>query len=101
MKKNNNEDYKKRFSESTDKFNTIYKLTIAASKILNSDLTILKVNQALVELLGYSAKVLEGSKILEYVCPQYKKHWHKLQEALWEKKLPFFKLEACLIKKDK
>jgi two-component system, OmpR family, phosphate regulon sensor histidine kinase PhoR len=95
------EDYKMKFLESRNKFDIIFDLTSAASKILDSDLNIIKVNQALVELLGYSADKLEGTKILDYVCPEYKDHWHHLQEALWKKKLPFFKLEACLIKKDK
>jgi two-component system, OmpR family, phosphate regulon sensor histidine kinase PhoR len=94
-------NYKKKFIESKSKFDTIFSLTSAASKVLNADLTIIKVNQAIVELLGFAAEEIEGSKILDYVCPAYKEHWHNLQEALWEKKLPFFKLEACLVKKDK
>ena len=93
-------NYTKKFIESKDKFDTIFNLTSAASKILNRDLIIIKVNQAVVELLGYPADEIEGSKILDYVCLEYKEHWHHLQEALWEKKLPFFKLEACLVKKD-
>lgn len=93
--------YKKKFIESRDKFDTIFNLTSAASKILNSDLTIIKVNQAVVELLGFPAEEIEGNKILDYVCPEYKERWHNLQEALWKKRLPFFKLEACLIRKDK
>jgi PAS domain S-box-containing protein len=93
-------DYKTRFEECNDKFNRIFTLTSAASKIINSDLTILKVNKAVTELLGYSAEDIEGTKILEYACPEYIKHWHELQEALWSRKLPFFKLEACLFRKD-
>lgn len=94
-------NYKMRFDECNDKFNTIFDLTSAASKIINSDLTILKVNKAVTELLGFSAEEIEGTKILDYACPEYIKHWHELQEALWAKQLPYFKLEACLIRKDK
>lgn len=78
------EDYKTKFLESKNKFDTIFNLTSAASKILDSDLNIIKVNQALVELLGYSADKIEGTQILDYVCPEYKEHWHHLQEALWK-----------------
>lgn len=95
------EDYKKKFSESENKFNTIFKLTSAASKIINSDLTILKVNHALTELLGFTAEEIEGTKILDYACEEYKQHWHDLQEGLWSRELPFFKLDVCLYKKDK
>lgn len=93
--------FRKKFNESNDKFDTIFNLTSAASKILNADLTIIKVNPALVELLGFTATEIEGTKILQYVCPEFNQHWHQLQEALWKEKLPFFKLEVCLIKKDK
>ena len=94
------DDYKTRFLECDDKFNRIFTLTGAASKIINAELTILKVNNAVTELLGYSGQEIEGTKILDYACEQYIEHWHHLQDALWSRKLPFFKLEACLRKKD-
>ena len=90
-----------KLKESKDKFDTIFNLTSAASKVLNADLTIIKVNQALIELLGFPAAEIEGTKIMDYVCPEYKQYWHDLQDALWKKEFPFFKLEACLVKKNK
>jgi PAS domain S-box-containing protein len=93
-------DYKRKYAEAKNKFDIVFNLTSAASKILNADLTILKVNEALIELLGFPATEIEGTKILDYVCPEYRQGWHELQQALWRKNLPFFKLEACLIKKD-
>jgi PAS domain S-box-containing protein len=94
-------DFEKRFQECNDKFDTIFKLTSAASKIIGSDLTILKANDALSELMGYSVEEIEGTKILDHACEEYKQHWHDLQMALWSKKVPFFKLQACLHKKDR
>jgi PAS domain S-box-containing protein len=94
-------DFEKKFLECDNKFDTIFKLTSAASKIIAPDLTILKVNNALAELLGYSAAEIEGTKILEYACEEYKEHWHQLQMELWSKEVPFFKLQVCLYKKDK
>jgi PAS domain S-box-containing protein len=90
-------DYKRKYAEAKNKFDIVFNLTSAASKILNADLTILKVNEALIELLGFPATEIEGTKILDYVCPEYRQGWHELQQALWRKNLPFFKLEACLI----
>jgi PAS domain S-box-containing protein len=94
-------DYQQRSLECNEKFDTIFRLTSAASKIIAPDLTILKVNQAMADLIGYTAEEIEGSRILEYACPEYKVHWHHLQNTLWEKQTPFFELEACLFKKDR
>lgn len=95
------ENYEKRFSECNDKFEDIFKLTSAASKIIAADLTIIRVNKALIDLLGYTAKEIEGTQILDYACPDYIPHWRDLQKAMWQDHQPFFKLEACLYRKDK
>lgn len=94
-------DFEEKFRECDDKFNTIFKLTSTASKIIDQELTILKVNTALVELLGYSAEEIEGTKILEYACEEYKEYWHTLQKELWTNQRPFFKLTVCLYKKNR
>ena len=94
-------NYKQKFEECNNKFNSIFQLTSVASKIINSELTILKVNKALTELLGYSEEEIEGPEFLDYACEEFKKHWHNLQDELWSKKSPFFKLDACLLRKDK
>ncbi|HEY0054924.1 MAG TPA: PAS domain S-box protein [Pedobacter sp.] len=98
---NNIDDFKLRFEECNTKFDTIFKLTSVPSKVICNDLSILKVNKAVTELLGYSAEEIEGTRIVDYACPEYKQHWLDLQIALWERKLPFLKLEACLIRRDK
>jgi PAS domain S-box-containing protein len=98
---NNIDDFKLRFEECDTKFNTIFNLTSVPSKVIGHDLAILKVNKAVTELLGYSAEEIEGTKIVDYACPEYKQHWLDLQIALWERKLPFLKLEACLVRRDK
>jgi len=99
--KNNSIDFKKRFHDCDNKFNTLFDLTSVASKVIGSDLTILRVNDALVELLGYESDEIVGTTILDYACEAYKEHWHDLQEALWLQKVPSFKLQACLHAKDK
>jgi len=102
MKEEGNiKDFQKKFLDCNDKFDTIFELTSAASKIIASDLTIIKVNGALEELLGYEASEIEGTKIMEYACEEYKEHWHKLQSELWSNQVPFFKLQACLYRKDR
>jgi PAS domain S-box-containing protein len=93
-------DYRKRVEECEERFDRIFNLTSAPSKIIDPQLTILRVNQAIVDMLGYSQEEIIGTKILDYACPEYVKHWHDLQEALWSRQLPFFKLDACLFRKD-
>ncbi|ETZ23107.1 PAS domain-containing sensor histidine kinase [Pedobacter sp. V48] len=100
QEKNEPNDFEKRFHECDAKFNTIFDLTSVASKIIRSDLTILKVNKAFCELLGYPPEEIEGTKILDHACKEYIAHWHKLQEELWSTKVPYFKLQACLYRKD-
>ncbi|KQM76978.1 hypothetical protein ASE74_17055 [Pedobacter sp. Leaf216] len=101
QEKKEQNNFEKRFKECDDKFNTIFKLTSVASKIIRSDLTILKVNKALCELLDYPPEEIEGTKILDHACEEYIPHWHRLQEEIWSNQVPFFKLQACLYRKDR
>jgi len=94
-------DFENRFRECDAKFDTIFELTSVASKIIRSDLTILKVNKAFCELLDYSAEEIEGTKILDHACEEHIAHWHHLQEEIWAKQVPFFRLQACLYRKDR
>jgi PAS domain S-box-containing protein len=93
-------EYANKFLECDARFKAIFNLTSAASKIIDSDLTILDVNEALTQLMGYSSEELRGTKILDYACPEDKRHWHELQDAMWHQGKPNFKLDACIIKKD-
>ena len=93
-------NYEDKLNECDERFEAVFQLTTAASKIIDSELRILKVNQALVELLGYSSSELIGTQIMDYACQDDKDHWQKLQKAMWERGQPNFKLDACIIKKD-
>jgi two-component system CheB/CheR fusion protein len=93
-------DYENKFKECDDRFSAIFRLTTAASKIIDSELNILQVNDALTELIGYSSEELIGSRIMDYACEEDKHHWHELQKAMWQDGKPDFKLDACIIKKD-
>ena len=93
-------DYKNKFEECNERFEAIFEYTSAASKIINSDLKILRVNQALVDLLGYTAEEIIGTEIMEYACKDVQHHWKELQHAMWHEGKRRFKLDACLIRKD-
>jgi len=93
-------DYENKFNECDARFDAVFQLTTAASKIIDSDLTILRVNKALTELLGYTSDELVGTKIMDYACEGDKRHWHELQDAMWHKGRPNFQLDACINKKD-
>ncbi|MFD0795466.1 ATP-binding protein [Mucilaginibacter litoreus] len=93
-------DFENKFSECKAGFDAIFQLTTAASKIIDSNLKILKVNRALTELLGYSDNELVGTRIMDYACEEDKQHWHELQDAMWHQGKPNFQLDACIKKKD-
>lgn len=94
-------DYQHQFKDCEARFEAIFGLTTAASKIIDSDLTILKVNQALTELLGYRSDELVGTQIMDHAFEEDKPHWEALQHAMWHEGKPNFKLDARLWKKDK
>lgn len=93
-------NYEDKFNECDDRFSAIFNLTTAASKIIDSELTILKVNQALTELMGYTAEEIIGTQIMDYACQEDKHHWHELQKAMWKDGKADFKLDACIVRKD-
>jgi PAS domain S-box-containing protein len=94
-------DLEELYQDCTNRFSSIFNLTSTATKIINKDLTILKLNKSLTDFLGYTAEEIEGTKIMDYACQEYKAHWSDLQKAMWEDGKPFFKLDACIVKKDK
>ena len=98
--KTGNTNYGHKFNECEARHDAVFRLTTAASKIIDSELTILKVNHALVELMGYSAQELEGTQIMDYACEDFKAHWKQLQRAMWNEGKPDFKLDACIVRKD-
>ena len=93
-------DFEKKFKECNDRYEAAFHLTSAASKIIDSNLTILKVNRALTELMGYPEHELLGTQIMDHACGESKQHWRELQKAMWDKGQPYFKLDACIIRKN-
>ena len=63
----------KRYEVSQERFRTIFEQSKLGSKIIAPDLTIIQANKALQEMLGYSEKEIEGTKITDYAHPDYKK----------------------------
>jgi PAS domain S-box-containing protein len=87
--------------ESQTRFKTVFENSRLGNKIISSDLKILEINLALVNLLGYAEKEdLIGKAILDYAPEQCHKDWKLLQGKLWQKSMPSFSLETCLIRKD-
>jgi len=90
------EDYKAKYIQSEDRFRTIFSLTSAATKIIDENLVIIEVNDALTDLLGYTRAEICGKKIMDFACKQHIASWENLQHEMWFRGKPFFKLEACL-----
>src|ERR1700733_2012447 len=81
-------------TDDRDRFRTIFESSRLANKIISPDLSILQVNQAFIDLLGYDTKEeIVGTHILDYSPPADHKKWRELQRTLWEKETPFFSLE--------
>ncbi|WP_411274885.1 ATP-binding protein [Daejeonella sp.] len=94
-------DEQSEYLDSQARFRTVFESSRLGNKIISSDLTIIEINPALVELLGYDSKdELIGTKILDFSPYEHHQHWQSLQENLWNKSSPSFKLETCLKKKD-
>jgi len=92
---------KREYLESNDRFSAIFELSRLGNKIINRDLTILQVNQALVILLGFENKdEIVGTKIFDYAPIDRRADWKFLQEKLWANLTPSFSLETCLVRKD-
>lgn len=95
------DNQKLKASDHQDRFRNIFEYSKLSNKIISSDFKILQVNPAMVSLLGYTKKEdIVGTRILDYSPPGHHAHWKLLQEHLWEKEMPSFTLETCLIKKD-
>lgn len=83
------------------RFKTIFEKSQLGNKILGEDLSILEVNEAFINLLGYDNKNdIINRRVIEFAHPDFIKHWHDLQIALWQEKIPTFSLDTCLFKKD-
>jgi two-component system, OmpR family, sensor histidine kinase VicK len=94
--------FKERYKQSQVRFRTIFEQSKLGNKILNGDLDILEANEAMISMLGYSSKKdILNRKITEFSHPDFVDHWHKLQVALWQKKIPSFVIDTCLVRKDR
>ncbi|HEY0899571.1 MAG TPA: PAS domain-containing sensor histidine kinase [Sphingobacteriaceae bacterium] len=88
------------YKESQIRFRTVFEHSTLGNKIISSDLKIIQVNQALLDMLGYSKEELIGSHILDFAHPAFKNDWFLLQQQLWQRQRPSFRLETCLQRKD-
>ncbi len=90
-----------RHNRSQRRFKTIFEESQLGNKILTQDLSIIEVNEAFINLLGYdNAQDIINRKVIEFAHPDFIKPWHELQVALWQEKIPAFSLDTCLLKKD-
>lgn len=62
------------YQESQARFGTLFEQSRLGNKSIAPDLCIMKVNQALVAMLGYAKSEIEGTRIVEYARANYVKH---------------------------
>jgi two-component system sensor histidine kinase VicK len=89
------------YNQSQNRFEAIFKQSSLGNKIINKDLQIIKVNEALIQLLGYSENELIGSRITDFAHPDYVADWIAVQHRLWALKQPSFSIDTCIVKKNK
>ena len=89
------------YKNSHNKFKTVFEQSSLGHKFIDSNLRIIKVNKALVKLLGYSKKELLGSRITDIVVPEFAQSWKELQYQLWTNNSRSFSIDTCIFKKDK
>ena len=90
----------KRETDRLAPFESVFEQSILGNKIIAPDLSIIQVNKALEQMLGYSQEELIGSKITAFSHPDFIHQWQELRAHLWSKQIPAFQIEACLIRKD-
>ncbi len=88
-------------TDEQSRFEIIFDRSALGNKIIDEDLRIIKVNKALLLLLGYDEKTLLGSSIIDFVHPDYLESWNTLRDELWNRRKPSFSIDTCLLKKDK
>jgi PAS domain S-box-containing protein len=86
---------------SQHRFRTIFEEAAVGMKIISSDLKIIKVNNSLVKLLGYTEQELIGSRITDIAHPDFVEHWKRLQHELWNEAKTSFSIDTCITKKNK
>jgi two-component system sensor histidine kinase VicK len=88
-----------RHEQAQARFRTVFEHSPLGQKIIDSDLTILQANPAVVAMLGLTHTAdLVGRKILDFAHPDYRADWHQLQGQLWAHETPFFVLETQLVR---
>lgn len=83
------------------RFQTVFDNSPLGQKIIGSDLVIREVNPAMLAMLGMRHTTdLVGRKIMEFTHPNFQATWHALQRRLWQRAMPHFTLETCLVRPD-
>lgn len=88
------------YQKSQNRFKIIFEQSRLGNKIINEDLRIIKVNNALINILGYAQEEMLGKRITDFSLGNFKSDWKKLQHTLWTTKMSSFSIDTCLIKKD-
>ncbi|HVS90712.1 MAG TPA: PAS domain S-box protein [Mucilaginibacter sp.] len=88
------------YQRSQKRFRTVFEESVIGKKIIDDQLRIVKVNRAVLAMLGYSENELTGKLITDFAQAYFIPRWKELQEELWTNERPSFSFDTCLIKKD-
>jgi PAS domain S-box-containing protein len=88
------------FRRSQQRYKTIFEESAVGKKIIDDQLHIIKINKALLRILGYTESEMLGRLITDFSHPDFVAHWKLLQEQLWTTNIPSFNFDTCLLKKN-
>jgi PAS domain S-box-containing protein len=100
MKENRSLDFKARFNECEQRFKAVFSLTSAATKIINNELTIIEVNDALIELLDILQMRYVAQRSWNSPAMNIREHGRSCRKPCGSTENHFFKIDVCLKKKD-
>ncbi|MFW0718657.1 PAS domain-containing sensor histidine kinase [Pedobacter sp. N23S346] len=88
------------YRSSQKRFKTIFDESVIGNKIIDDTLKIIKINGALLNMLGYEEHEMLGKQITAFSHPDYREHWKDLQHSIWTTSMASFCFDTCLLKND-
>jgi PAS domain S-box-containing protein len=88
------------YRRSQNRYKIVFEKSAVGNKIIDEQLKIIKVNAALLKIMGYTEEEMLGRLITSFAHPDFVAHWKSLQHELWAARVPSFNFDTCLIRKD-
>lgn len=88
------------YLQSQIRFRTVFEESVIGKKIIDDQLRIIKVNKALLRILGYREEEMLGKQITDFCHPDFVAHWKKMQHTIWTTNMASFSFDTRPVKKN-